>query len=158
MVPRVWAVAELGVVAELVPDAVSAAAVPSPLVKPPVELAFYRKYTEALLRRYLRLSMQAGRVPSVLSRDLFRGHVTRYSVRGFEDVMVFCHDVEQRLKKLNDTDQKIITRVVLQRYTVEEAAAMLGMRRTVFKEKYGAAVDRLTDMLLKVGLLDPKKL
>src|SRR3954466_3147517 len=27
------------------------------------ELAFYRKYTEALLRRYARMSMEAGRVP-----------------------------------------------------------------------------------------------
>jgi hypothetical protein len=122
-----------------------------------LELAFYRKYTEALLRRYLRLSMQSGRVPSLLSKDLFRGHVTRYSVRGFEDVVIFCHDVERRLAKLNDTEREIVKKVVLQRYTQGEAAGMLGMSLTVLKERYGATIDRLTGMLLKVGLLDPGK-
>jgi hypothetical protein len=32
------------------------------------ELAFYRKYTEGMLRRYVRLSMEAGRAPSLLGR------------------------------------------------------------------------------------------
>ena len=31
---------------------------------PEPQLAFYRKYTEAMLRRYLTMSMEAGRVPS----------------------------------------------------------------------------------------------
>jgi len=35
------------------------------------ELAFYRKYTEAMLSRYSRLSMESGRVPSLLGRRCF---------------------------------------------------------------------------------------
>ena len=62
---------------------------------PPPELAFYRKYTEALLRRYMRLSMVVGRVPSLIGREFFRGNVTHYRVQGFEDVVIFCHDVEK---------------------------------------------------------------
>ncbi len=58
------------------------------------EVAFYRKYTEGILRRYVRLSMEAGRAPSLLGREMFRGNVTNYSVTGFDDVVIFVHDVE----------------------------------------------------------------
>lgn len=118
------------------------------------EVAFYRKYTEALLRRYLRLSMQAGRVPSLMSRDVFRGNVSHYRVRGFEDVVIFCHDVEQRLAKLNPHEQQLIKRVALQRYTRGEAAGMLGLSLNTCTLRYGKAVDRLTQMFLESGLLD----
>jgi DNA-directed RNA polymerase specialized sigma24 family protein len=146
MLPQVWAVAE--------PEAVAENPAP-PESKPAMELAFYRKYTEALLRRYLRLSMQSGRVPSLLSKDLFRGHVTRYSARGFEETMIFCHDIERRLARLNETDRQIIKRVVLQRYSLGETACILGMGLTVLKERHGQAMNRLTAMLLESGLLDP---
>lgn len=140
---RVWAVAAADVPAEPV------------TAKPAVELAFYRKYTEALLRRYLRLSMQAGRVPSLMSREIFRGHVTHYRVHGLEDVVIFCHDVEQRLARLNYTEQQLVKRLILQQYTRGEAAGMLGMSLSNLLQRYGQAVDRLTGMLLEAGLLNP---
>lgn len=141
---RVWAVAASDVPPASAPEA-----------KPPLELAFYRKYTEGLLRRYLRLSMQAGRVPSLLSREMFRGNVTHYRVRGFEEVIIFCHDVEQRLAKLNNTERELIKRVALQQYTQGEAAGMLGMSLSNLIQRYGQAVDRLTRMFLDAGLLNP---
>lgn len=143
---RVWAVA-----AADVPNELGA----KPEAKPAVELAFYRKYTEALLRRYLRLSMQAGRVPSLMSREIFRGHVTHYRVHGLEDVVIFCHDVERRLERLNYTEQQLIKRLILQQYTRGEAAGMLGMSLSNLLQRYGQAVDRLTGMLLEAGLLNP---
>lgn len=143
---RVWAVA-----AADVPPAPEPKAEP----KPPVELAFYRKYTEALLRRYLRLSMQAGRVPSLLSREMFRGNVTHYRVRGFEEVVIFCHDVEQRLARLNYTEQQLIKRLVLQEYTKGETAGMMGMSLTNLLQRYAQTIDRLTGMLLEAGILNP---
>src|ERR1700733_6835027 len=57
------------------------------------EMAFYRKYTEGMLRRYVRLSMEAGRALSLLGREMFRGKVTSYHVHGFDDVVVLEHDV-----------------------------------------------------------------
>ena len=75
---RIWAVAER--VAAAPPEVT-----PEPDEKPAVELAFYRKYTEAMLRRYLRISIQSGRVPSLLGRELFQGNVTSYRVHSFED-------------------------------------------------------------------------
>jgi predicted DNA-binding protein (UPF0251 family) len=139
---RVWAVAEVETVGP-----------PNP-AEPKVELAFYRKYTEALLRRYLRLSTQAGRIPSLMSRDVFRGNVSHYTVRGFEEVVIFCHDVEQRLAKLEPLQQQVIKRVALQRYTQGEAAGMLGISPRTCWTQYGQALDHLTSMLLEVGLLD----
>jgi hypothetical protein len=120
-------------------------------------VAFYRKYTEALLRRYLRLSMQTGRVPSLMSRDVFRGNVSHYRVHGFEDVVIFCHDVEQRLAKLNPNEQQLIKRIALQRYTRGEVAGMLGISLRTCIIHYDRAVDRLTGILLEAGLLDLSK-
>jgi hypothetical protein len=137
--------------------AVDAGTEPEPTPQLTPELAFYRKYTEALLRRYLRLSMQSGRVPSLLSRNLFRGHVTRYNVRSFEEVVIFCHDVEQRLARLNATEKQIIAKVVLQRYSLEEAAGMLSVSVNTLRERYRATIDRLTGMLLEAKLLDPQR-
>ncbi|MEO8737190.1 MAG: hypothetical protein ABI380_11700, partial [Edaphobacter sp.] len=48
------------------------------------ELAFYRKYTEALLRRYAHMSLELARVPSLLGKEMFRGKVTNYVVHGFD--------------------------------------------------------------------------
>jgi hypothetical protein len=63
------------------------------------EVAFYRKYTEKLLRRYMRMSFQVGRVPSVLGVDPDKGRVTSYRMEGFEDSVIFCVDVRNALKK-----------------------------------------------------------
>ncbi len=162
---RVWAVAETPAAPDIlypthddttVMDGAPMLVAPAD-VAPKVELAFYRKYTEGLLRRYMRLSIQAGRVPTLLGRELFRGHVTHYTVHGLEDVVIFCHDMEQRLAKLNPTEKELIKRVVLQRYTRVEVAGMLGISLRTCIDRYDAAVDRFTGLLLEAGLLDPQK-
>jgi hypothetical protein len=119
------------------------------------ELAFYRRYTEAMLRRYLRLSMAAGRVPSLLGRELFRGHVTSYRVQSFEDVVIFCFDMEKLLGRLRPLDQQMIKRIALQEYGQGETASMLRMSLRSCQRGYGEAVDRLTGMLLGAGMLEP---
>ncbi len=92
------------------------------------EVAFYRKYTEGLLRRYVRLSMEAGRAPSLLGREMFRGNVTNYSVQGFDDVVIFVHDVETCVKMLDEEQQHLIRRIALQEFTLEETASLLRCR------------------------------
>jgi len=84
------------------------------------EMAFYRKYTEGMLRRYVRLSMEAGRAPSLLGREMFRGKVTSYRVHGFDDVVIFVHDVEMCLTKLNKGQQYLIKRIALQEYAARD--------------------------------------
>lgn len=119
------------------------------------ELAFYRKYTEGMLRRYLRLSMETGRVPSLLGREMFRGHVTSYRVHGFDDVVIFVHDVERCLTKLNETQRTLIERIALQEYTQGETARMMGVSLRTVVRRYAAAVDLLTAIFLETGLLEP---
>jgi hypothetical protein len=147
---RVWAVAEGGAAA---PPEVT----PATDEKPNVELAFYRKYTEAMLRRYLRISIQSGRVPSLLGRELFRGNVTSYRVHSFEDGVIFCFDVEKRLGQLTVMNQQLIKRIGLQEYTQGEAAGMLGLSLRNCIRQYGYALDALTETFLQAGMLEPLK-
>ena len=149
VLPRVWAVAEAGVAEQPEPKRQEAA--------PRFEVAFYRKYTEAMLRRYLKLSMESGRVPSLLGRELFRGHVTSYKVRSFEDVVIFCHDVERCLQGLSVREKELVKRVALQEYSQAEAAAALGISVRTCVLQYRRTLDQLTNEFLRVGMLDPQK-
>jgi len=156
MLPQVWAVAETEAETEVpgVPQLVAEAPAGS---RPKVEMAFYRKYTQAMLRKYLRMSMEAGRVPSLLGRELFRGHVSSYRLNSFEDVVVFCMDVERCLARLNPEEKELIRRVALQEYTQSEAAAVMGMSLRCVSRAYGATLDKLTTMFLRGHLLEELK-
>jgi predicted DNA-binding protein (UPF0251 family) len=119
------------------------------------ELAFYRKYTEGILRRYVTMSMEAGRVPSLLGKEMFRGKVTNYQVHGFDDVVIFIHDIETCIRKLDEDQQWLIRRIALQQYTQLEAGHMLGLKRQTIIRRYNDAINRLTAILLEVKLLEP---
>lgn len=119
------------------------------------ELAFYRKYTEGMLRRYLRLSMEAGRVPSLLGKEMFRGKVTSYRVQSFDDVVIFVQDVEKCLRRLSDLQRELVERIAIQEYTQGEAANLLGLSLRTVVRKYADALDELTAIFLELRLLEP---
>ena len=119
------------------------------------ELAFYRKYTEALLRRYNKLSMESGRAPSLLGREMFRGNVTHYRVEGFDDVVIFVHDVEQALRLLDREETFLLRRIAIQEYTQLEVAEMLKVPIRTLVRRYDRAVDTLTRILLDRRILKP---
>jgi hypothetical protein len=121
------------------------------------EVAFYRKYTEGLLRRYVRLSMEAGRAPSLLGREMFRGNVTNYSVRGFDDVVIFVCDVENCVKLLDEGQQHLIRRIALQEFTLEETASTLRAPLWRVHRRYSDALDELTVIFLERKLLEPSE-
>ena len=120
---------------------------------PVVSLAFYRKHTEKMLRRYLYASMQVGRAPSILGDPVGRGWVSSRPVRTFEDAVIFVLDVEKCLNELGPLDRRILSRIVLQEYTQAETAALLGMSVRTVCTRFPTAVDRLTEKLLKAGIL-----
>src|SRR5579875_2564580 len=62
--PRVWAVGAVQARATAREQKPEKAA-----VAPDEQLAFYRKYTTGLLRRYAHMSMESGRVPSLLGKE-----------------------------------------------------------------------------------------
>lgn len=159
-VPRIWAVAEpvaaewqQGREATPAPAAESRPVPPAPKA----ELAFYRKYTEAMLRRYIRLSTQVGRTPSLMGRELFRGSASHCTMTTFEDEVIFCVDVERCLDKLQKEDQRFIRRIAIQGYTLQEAAPLLGLDFRRCHERYGRALDQLTELFLASRLLEPLK-
>lgn len=133
---------------------VSAAAelpTPRPVLQP--ELAFYRKYTEAMIQRYLKLSLEAGRVPSLMGRELFRGDVSHCTVHGFDDVVIFVHDVGNCIGRLSPGLQHLLRRIGLQGYSHSETAAMLGISHKTVSRRYAEALDQLTSMLIRGKLL-----
>ncbi len=121
--------------------------------EPDISLAFYRKHTENMLRRYLYASMQVGRAPSILGDPIARGWVSSRPVKTFEDAVIFVLDVERCLDKLGALDRALLSRIVLQEYTQAETAALLGMSARTVNYKFPQALDRLTEKLLNARLL-----
>ena len=118
------------------------------------DLWLYRERTIALLRRYLRISLEVGRLPSLLGRELFRSKVTSYHMSTFEDGVIFVHDVEQILDQLAEFQRWLIATIIFQEYTQDQAAEVLRCtRRTVCRE-FPAALDRITELFLAGGLLN----
>ena len=116
-------------------------------------LAFYRRHTEKMLRRYLYASMQVGRSPAILGDPIGRGWVSSRPVRTFEDAVIFVLDIEKCLDQLGSLDRQMLSRIVLQEYTYLEAATLIGMSARTISYKFPQALDRLTEKLLQTGLL-----
>jgi hypothetical protein len=127
---------------------------PLPRVRPD-ELWLYRERTLALLHRYFRLSLEYGRLPSLLGREFFRTRVTSYHMVTFEDGVIFVHDMERCLERLRPALRQVIARVVFQDYTQEEAARLLGCTDRWVRQRLAQALDQLSDIFLRNGLLRP---
>jgi DNA-directed RNA polymerase specialized sigma24 family protein len=127
---------------------------PAPFDSTEIDLWPYRSRTATLLRRYGRVSVEVGRLPSLLGRAIFRARVTPYSMKNFEDAVIFVADMEQSLKQLNDFDRKLLAMNILEDYTVPEVAKLLcSPQRTVERQLQGA-LDALSRVLLRCGLLE----
>ncbi len=94
-----------------------------------IDLGPYRSRTVALLRRYARASVEVGRLPSLLGREFFRSRVTAYTMRNFEDVVIFVYDMERAINKLGPLEKKLLAMNVLEEYTQAEIARLLGCTR-----------------------------
>src|ERR1700686_4208569 len=92
----------------------------------------YRARTVAMLRRYMRYSIETGRLPSLLGREFFRGNMTSYTVGKFEDPFIFVHDMEKCLEKLDEFSRQLIARHMSQEHDQAAAGKLLQSReRTV---------------------------
>lgn len=118
------------------------------------DLWLYRKKTIALLRRYMRWSLEAGRLPSLLGRELFRGKISAFTATTFEARVIFLHDIERCLDRLQDFDRQIIARVVLQEYDHEAAARILQCTRRTLERRLPELIDELSESLLRSDLLE----
>jgi hypothetical protein len=122
---------------------------------PAPDLRPYRDRTRVLLRRYFQMSIELGRLPSLVGREFFRSRVTSYCMHTFEDAVIFVHDTERCLERLDRFSQQLIARIVFQDYTLEETAALVGCGRRTVVRRYPRALDRLSELLLEAELLRP---
>jgi hypothetical protein len=118
------------------------------------DLWLYRERTIALLRRYLRISVEVGRLPSLLGRELFRSKVTSYRMSSFEDAVIFVHDVERALHQLDAFGKDLVAVIIFQDYSQDEAAEVLHCARRTVCRGFPEAVDRISELFLDGGLLN----
>jgi hypothetical protein len=121
--------------------------------EPAPETYLYRDRTLAILRRYFCLSIELGRLPSLLGRELFRAHVSSYRLTTFEDAVIFVRDVERAVEQLDRLDQQVIAHVVFQDYSQHEAARLLQVAARTVSRRYPEALDQLSAMFLSTGLI-----
>lgn len=121
--------------------------------QPDPDLWLYRDRTVALLKRYARLSVEVGRLPSLLGREFFRTRVTSYRMSTFEDTVIFVYDVERSLEQLDEFEQRLIATMALQDYSGDEAARLLNCARRTIVRRYPEALDRLSDVFLRGEIL-----
>lgn len=119
------------------------------------DLWLYRKRTTALLRRYMRLSIETGRLPSVIGREVFRAKITTYTATSFEDRVIFVHDIERCLEGLSSFDREIVARLVLQEYDHVRAARILHCNRRTIERRLPEILDELSEKFLELQLLVP---
>lgn len=121
----------------------------------PPEICVYRDRTIALLRRFCRISIEIGRLPSLVGREFFRSRVSSYRMHSFEDRVIFAYDVERCLDLLGDFSRRVVGSVVLQDCSYDEAARLLGCGRSTVARRFAHAIDELSVILLERKLLKP---
>jgi hypothetical protein len=114
----------------------------------------YRGRTVAMLRRYMKYSIETGRLPSLLGREFFRTHVTSYSVGTFEDRVIFVHDMEMCLQRLDEFSRQLIARHILQEHDRWATARLLHCNEKTVRRLTPQALDRLSGILLEMGLME----
>jgi hypothetical protein len=119
-----------------------------------MELEPYRRRTIALLRRYARASVEVGRLPSLLGREFFRTRVTSYTMRNFEDVVIFVADMEKAIAKLSVMEKKLLGMNVLEEYSMDEIARLLDCHIKTVRRLLSDALDQFSRILLAGDLMD----
>ena len=117
------------------------------------DIWLYRQRTVSLLKRYIRMSVEVGRLPSLLGREFFRSRVTSYTSSTFEDSVIFVHDVERSLQQLDEFEQRLIATILMQEHTHDEASVILRCWRRTVGRRFPETLDKLSEFFLDGGLL-----
>ena len=86
---------------------------------------------------------------------MLRGRVSSYRLRTFEEGLIFILDVEKCINQLDPISRKVVAHVALEDYSMVEAVVLTGESRRSVTRIYGAAMNRLTELFLRFGLLEP---
>ncbi|HLK33491.1 MAG TPA: sigma factor-like helix-turn-helix DNA-binding protein [Terriglobales bacterium] len=101
----------------------------------------------------MRLSLEMGRLPSVLGREFFRARFKQQRHVTLEDAVIFVHDMEHCLEELDGFSQQVLVWVVLQGYSQEEISKLLGCARKTISRHVPEAIDRLSEILLRERMM-----
>jgi DNA-directed RNA polymerase specialized sigma24 family protein len=113
----------------------------------------YRSKTMALLRRYARASVEVGRLPSLLGRELFRARLSSRTKATFEDTVVFVTDIERTLDGLDGLGKKLVAMYALEEYTISEISRLLSCSEKTAERLLHDTIDKLSKMLVNRKLL-----
>ncbi len=130
---------------------------PAQEIDPRPEMLCFRSQTLAIVRHFFELSCQVGRLPSLLGREFFRARVSHHSIPSFEDQVVFNRDVELCLARLSDDQAEIITLVGFYDFSYDEVAGMLHRSKAAVHNWFSEALDALSEIFLKAGLLSENR-
>jgi hypothetical protein len=123
------------------------------------EYSMFRAHSLKLLRHYLRLSLDYGRIPSVLGGESMRARVSHTRMHTIEDETIFIHDMNRCLEQLLDEEElRLLALIVFMDYTFEEAATL---RQYSIRQTYRMfydLMDRLTKAFFDREFLNREKL
>jgi len=102
----------------------------------------------------MRFSIETGRLPSLLGREFFRTQVTSYTMATFEDRVIFVHDMERCLNRLDEFSRQLIARHILQEHDRWATARLLHCNEKTVRRLTPLALDVLSDILIEVGLME----
>ncbi|MFZ0312551.1 MAG: hypothetical protein WAL85_07580, partial [Candidatus Korobacteraceae bacterium] len=122
-------------------------------IDPRPEMLCFRSQTLAMMRHFFELSCQVGRLPSLLGREFFRARVSHHSIPSFEEQIVFARDVELCLNRLSDDHAEIVTLIGLYDFSLDEVGEMLRYSKTAVHRWFWEALDCLSEIFLRAGLL-----
>ncbi len=122
------------------------------------EICLYRRRSIILLRRYAKLAMETGRLPSVLGGLEFQARISSYPLHTFEDAVIFVFDMERCLGELNERSYEVIARIVLRDETAEQVARRFQCARCYIYQILEETLDRLSARFLRRGLLDRSRI
>ena len=108
-----------------------------------------------MLQKFMSVSLDLGRLPSVLGGELFRSKVTSYRISTFEDLVIFVIDFNACFSRLGEAAQRFIALHAFQEHTKEEAAARMGCDVRNARRIYCDALDELTEILLRFEMIEP---
>jgi hypothetical protein len=80
--------------------------------------------------------------------------VTSYTVVTFEDRVIFVHDMERCLDRLDEFSRQLIARHILQEHDRWATARLLHCNEKTIRRLTPLVLDTLTQILLDVGLLE----
>jgi hypothetical protein len=118
------------------------------------ERRIYRGRTVAMLKKYMRYSLETGRLPSLVGREFFRSTVSKYTMVTFEDRVIFVIDMEKCLNRMDEFSRQVIAKHILQEYDLEETGRLLNCTERTIRRWIPVALDLLSEILLDVGLME----